>query len=232
MPFAQRVSYSVLNKRILESRESLFSLVFIVFLIAYCIDEVVGLSFGLSQYSIAVIAVVTTLVAISGILLWDMTAGRWRRFFLNPGEILFAQKKDSHRVLSRTEEVQQEELEEFSDVFIVKTQPWVRRRLRCLVGKYSTTFLLTLEVVARDVGSINQWLKFSEDDVLSEFRKEVQAQAFDFGVGRALESPEEFCALLTLSLNKRLFEAMGVRITVEHLTEEEQVPMEAQSLTK
>jgi hypothetical protein len=230
--FAKQVTRSFVSKRILESRESLFSLVFVVFILAYAVDEFLSRKVGFSQYTVAVMATLTTFGVVFGIVLWDITVRRWQRFYLNPGEVIFARKEAESIVVKNTTDVERGLLDGCSDLTVVNVWPWVDRHFECLVGKHKTAFLLSLKVVSFEAEALEKWLRFSEADILSEIRNEAQELASQLGIGRALESPQEFAQRLSERLNLQLFGVMGVQISISPVAGQEDLSSSAKkSLT-
>lgn len=219
--FYEPLTTYLLSQRVLERREPLYLLFFLVFFLSYVADHFLRESLGLGQYTLAAFVSVVSLVIILAILGCDITTRRWQRFYLHPGEVIFARKGLESIVVKSTEEIRSGALEGCSDITIIHTWPWGCRRFECLVGKHKTAFLLSIKVVSLEAYGLERWLRLSESDVLSDFRHGAQDLAAMLGVGRALESPHEFAQLLTELLNNRLFSNMGVQILVSPTAEQE-----------
>lgn len=207
--FSKALSPSLVNKRVLENRESLSALVFLVFLACYALDSSAGEIFGLERFSFAAIGTLLTVIGIAAILVRDLTIRRWQNFSLDYGEMLFAQNDTTCKVVLRNEDIHRGALSGFSEITVVYSRPWWHRKFECLVGKIKVQFILDLELRNPEAESIKRWLTISEDDALREIREGIQRLASTLPQGLSAELLKQISRALNQELNTRLFEPAG-----------------------
>jgi hypothetical protein len=229
--FSKALSPSLVNKRVLENRESLGALIFLVFLACYALDSIVGQVFGLEPFGFAVFGALVALAVIAAILVRDLTISRWKNFSIDYGEILFARNDSSYKVVLCNEEIRSGALSGFSEVTVVFTRPWWHHRFECLVGKTKVQFILDLELRDLQADSVKRWLAISEEDALREIRTAAQRLAAKFPQELTAESMRQISRELNQELNTQIFQPAGAYLFVAPVLKEAPKPDSEISLT-
>lgn len=229
--FSKALSPSLVNKRVLENRESLSALVFLVFLACYALDSTTGKIFGLGRFGFAAIGALLTLIVIAAVLVRDLTIRRWQNFSLDYGEMLFAKNDTTCKVVLRNEDIHRGALSGFSEITVVYSRPWWHRKFECLVGKTKVQFILGLELRNPEVESIKRWLAISEDDALREIREGAQRLASKFPQELDVESLKQIARELNHELNMRFFQPAGAFLFMAPVLKEAPKPESEISLS-
>jgi hypothetical protein len=221
--FYEPLTSELLERRTQDWRQllSLFFAGVIVFMALETQSQYQRIDRGIGDYVLEAISAVAIWYVLTVFLSKVLILPRWHRFELYPNEVILARKGSQSIVIRTTKEIRRRALDGCSNILVVKTEPWIKRPLECMVGKHKTTFLLSLKVVNSDVETLEKWVNFSESEIQREFRNGAKELASQLGVGRALESPHEFAQILTECLNRRLFSIIGVQIEVGLTAEQE-----------
>lgn len=212
--FHKRLTFWMICKRVRLAQISDVPIVFILFIIAYTLDNLFGAQFGLSQHTIAGWTGFAGIIWLFLMELRDFTINRWNLFPLFHDELILARKKDSYIVAQTSQDLRNGALKGCREKYLVSVKPWRNHPIAFAVGDISCNLSVSLELQKIDAPGIHQWLQFTEKDVVNVINR-VSANALPLiGMQNILQSSYPLKKMVEDEVNSKYLGMTGMAMSI------------------
>jgi len=173
--FGRPLSLPLVYDRVLPSRDSAAALVVAMFLLAYALDEVIAIIYGLDQLVVASFVAATGLTIVIVLSVKDLFLQWWRFFRLHDGEFIIGLNDQTKVVIADSnDKLQQGVLRKRSKAVLIHSRPWHNRRVSLFLRGVSVVFEVSLEVSKDDPWKVLAWADYDEESLISDIRSAAQ----------------------------------------------------------